>query len=184
MKNIKNILIVILFVALLIYTFSKPKVVTKTNTITITKDSIHDSIQYVPKPYPIYKYNDTGSYHVKTDTFRIPTDTPSIVAAYIQKIAYSDTLMDNDKAFILLVDTLQYNRIKSRTKRIKIYSYTKTIRIPERSHIFLGLGVGGSRSQFGVTGNVSFLSKRHRLYGASYDILNKSVFVSIQWRIK
>ena len=183
MKNIKTILIIILFVVILIQSLtkpriSKPEIITKTDTITIIKDSIH----YVPKPYLIYK--DTGSYHVKIDTFKIPTDTPSIIAAYVQKIVYSDTLLHDSTGFIFVQDTLQYNRIKSRLKRIKIYSYTKTIHTPVKSHFFAGLGLGGNKNQFGVTGNLALQTKQGKLYTVQYDILNKSIFFSLYWKIK
>jgi len=183
MKNIKNILIVILFGVILFLTISKrnqkplkPEIITKTDTITLSVP------HYVPKPYPVFQ--DTGSYHAVPVYLKEPADTAAIVADYIRKIAYIDTLQNDSNAFILVVDTLQYNRIRSRSKTIHIYSRTKIIRIPVHAHFFAGLGVGGSRSMFGVTGNISLLTKRQRLYSASYDILNKSIFVSVQWKIK
>ena len=183
MNKLKNILIIILFGVIVFQTISKtkqkplkPEIITKTDTITLSVP------HYIPKPYPVY--HDTGSYHAVPVYLTKPTDTAAIVADYIQKIAYSDTLMNNDKAFILVVDTLQYNRIQSRSKTIHIYSRTKTIRIPERAHFFAGLGIGGNKHQFGFLGNLALQTKRGKLYTVQYDLINKSVFVSLYWRIK
>ena len=179
-KKLKNILIVILFgviIAQSVFRKSpKPEYITKTKIDTIVKTKT----SYVPKPV----YHDTGSFHIRVDSFQIPTDTAAIVADYIRKIAYSDTLMNDSSAFILVRDTVQYNRITNRTKQIRIYSHTKTIVIPPKAHFYGGIGIGGNRNSFGVTGNLALQTRRNRLYTASYDILNKSVYLSVYWRIR
>ena len=179
MNKLKNILIIILFGIILFQSFFRtppqPEYITKTDTVTIT----YDSIRYVPQPYPVYR--DTGSYHA------IPvylTDTVAVVTDYVRKIAYSDTLMDDSIAFILVQDTLQYNRIVSRTKHIKVYSYTKTLTTPARMNIYAGIGIGGNMDQFGFSGSVGLQTKRQRLYTVSYDLINKTISINVYWKIK
>jgi hypothetical protein len=182
MNKLKNILIIILFGVILFQSFFRsppePEYITKTDTVTIS----HDSIRYVPKPYPVY--HDTGSYHAVPVYITNPTDTAAIIADYIQKIAYSDTLLNDSTAFILIRDTLQYNRIRSRSKIIRIHTYNKTLTIPPRPHFFAGIGVGGGKNMFGFTGNIGLQTKRGKLYTASYDVLNKTIFLSMYWKIK
>ncbi len=181
MKNIKDIIIIILFgIILFQFTFRKPTKI-KYNTKTDTISVVYDSISYIPKPYIIYK--DTGSYHLSKIYVTNLIDTNAIISNYIKKIVYSDTLKNDSLAFILIHDTLQYNRILNRTKVIHIYTLQKTLVQPIKEHLFAGFGIGGGKSIFGVTGNIALLTKRKRLYFFSYDILNHSIFVSIYWKL-
>lgn len=164
----------------------------------LPKIGIHIEKEYVPQPISIknqsikidsipYAVNIYHKGKIQVDTIKIyykgkiKVDTIKIIKDYIAKIYYSDTLMNNDTAFILVKDTLQFNRIINRQKVIKIATIYNT---KLKNHLFAGIGIMGNANQFRFSGELLLKNKRGNIYGLSYYPIDKIIGVSLFWKIK
>ena len=144
-----------------------------------------DTTIYVPVHDTVY--NDTGSVVL------IPQDIDSlaVATAYFSEIIVIDTILNDSNGIIVINDTISRNRIKSRQIKPKtLYpSYkiiTKTIKEPcvERVKLYAGMSAIGSMNRFGIAPSILLETRKGIIYGASYDLINKDVIVSVYWKIK
>ena len=74
--------------------------------------------------YPEFLPSDTVTRYVirhhiapaRVDSVPVPSvvDTAAIIAQYLQRVTYTDTLIDDTTALVAITDTIQFNRIQSR----------------------------------------------------------------------
>jgi len=124
--------------------------------------------------------------HYHTDTL---IDTIEVYNDYFTINYYHDTILDDTNGFITISDSVTQNRIVYRRPVVRIFPHiiteTTTIRLkPElRNKVFMGLGVGRSVEEFGLSANVGLMTKRDNLYTISYDVLNKDIYLSMYWKL-
>lgn len=117
-------------------------------------------------------------------------DTAYVIKDYSTKYYYSDTLMNDTNAIVIVNDTVYRNRILSRSKRINIFTHTKYettyISVPEQPkwHIYAGAGVSGNPNTFGFDINAGFMSRKGTVYTVGYDVVNMNYRVGVLFRIK
>ena len=135
--------------------------------------SITDTI-YQYKYINKYKKGDSIPYVVyDTDTTTIH-DTVRILSDYMRIYAYSDTIKVDSSTFVIL-DTLQYNKIKSREFKAKISQQTVLIReyYTAKNKNTLYLGIRGSFSPFNglevLSPSLMLSVKNKALIGLSVD---------------
>ena len=155
-------------------------------TVTLY-DTIHDTLPYPVTHYlPKLIYKDTGSVRWQTQ----PIDTPAILSAYFERHFYKDTLLNDTNALIIVSDTISRNRIIYRSPLLRIYPHIirQTTYIKQkaslRRKLFVGIGAGQSFNRFGLSANILYATKKDHVYSFSYDVLNKSFYVSMYWKIK
>lgn len=181
------IVILTLILAFFLYMeFGPKKVVTVEKPIE--KIVYKTDTTYVPEVDTFLQYQNKHIYHqiIKHDTITQYKDIDSldVVMDYLSKLAYNDTISIDTFGYIVVVDTLWKNRIYSRKvyKRIEFKPYTPDI--PKlRNKVFVGLGVNGWNDKFGASANIALLTKRNHLYNLGYDPINKSLGISIYWRL-
>lgn len=148
-----------------------------------------DTTVYKPKPYPVYYYTDTGS----TKRVEIPAniDSFAVAEAFFQTWILQDTILNDTNGLIVVSDIISKNKIQSRVVSPKIiyphYKFvTKTVTqaCQPRFKVFVGGGLGGWVDKFGASAKVLFQTKQDRIYGISYDPINKFAEGSIYWKIK
>ena len=149
---------------------------------TIGDTIVYQDTTYIPVPYFI----DTGS----TKYIYMPVDTSAIIADYLTKKYYSDTLVNDSNLFVAIYDVMQYNSIISRQPVIRFFPtiITKTNTVVKDPvlvrKLFAGIGVGRNPKEFSLTANLMYISKRDNAYSFSYDVLNKDMYVTMYWKIK
>ena len=117
-------------------------------------------------------------------------DTAEILKNYFTLNYYSDTLVNDTNALVVINDTITQNRILSRVPAISIYPHilkeTTYIKLkPElRNKVFLGAGVGRNMQEFGLSANIGLMTKKDNLYILSYDAINKDIYLSLYWKLK
>jgi hypothetical protein len=137
MKPIYNLIAaIILIIGLLILMRQceqPPEVITKIDTV-YTEITKHD-IQYdtVIKEKIIPK--DTIILH---DTIKL-SDTIWIYEDYSNKYVYIDSIFKPDTLELIVIDTLQYNRLLSRSTKLKTFNKTTTL-YTEHNEIFINGG--------------------------------------------
>lgn len=156
------------------------------DTITVVKIKI-DTIKFAPPIYtPIPISVSPGEFL----TIPLETDTAAILFDYFSSIPYCDTIINDSSAFIVLMDTISRNRIKSREIVAKVYKKTvsevSTITKPAklRNKLFLGMGLGRSPESFGFTGNFMIVNKKENAFTFSYDVINKDFYVTFYWKLR
>lgn len=81
----------------------------------------------IPRPYPVRVpvpvYIDTHQLRPQA------IDTGAIIARYLERVAYTDTAINDTSALVVIADTLQHNRIVSRavTFQNRLPRVTRTI---------------------------------------------------------
>lgn len=157
----------------------------KYDTVFIKGDSIpYPDTVYVPKHF--HHYRDTGSI------VEIPADIDSleIALAYFTEWEIIDTILYDTNGIVIVSDILRENRIQSRNVYKVFYPtyirVTKTIttKEPLRNILYVGAGVNGWEDKFGASVKVSLLNKQMRMYTLSYDPINTTVEVAIQFPIR
>ena len=89
----------------------------------------------------------------------------------------------------MISDTISQNRIVSRIPQIELFPHTivKTVTTkvpaPRTNKILLGIGVGRSVEQFGLSANIGLMTKKDNLYTLSYDALNKDIYLTMYWKL-
>ena len=150
-------------------------------------DTIHDTVPYPVVHYlPKIIYKDTGSVKWKSQ----PLDTPAILRAFFERHFYKDTLLNDTNALIIVSDTISQNKIIYRSPFFRIYPHivrqiiTIKQKAPNRRKLFLGLGAGSNINRFGLSANMLYITKKEQAYYFSYDVLNKSFYMGMYWKIK
>jgi hypothetical protein len=176
------VLIVIIFVQRLFPPKPQIKVVSKVDTLY----QRYDSMIYVPRDSIVFR--DTGSTKLVTviDSFPIPlsTDTLGMVLDYLRKRVSDDVILNDTNIYVEVIDTIQYNRIKSRKKIIHYYITRKIIPPKLHNKFYLGMGVGYDINHFGFSGKVLFQNKRDQIFGLSYDPVNHYWEISTYWKLR
>jgi len=106
-------------------------------------------------------------------------DTIYILRDYFTKYYYTDTIRNDSQALIVINDTLYRNRIKSRYSQIKLFAEKPTL----KNNFYIGGGITGGQDRLGLTVNGAMITKRKKLYTASYDLINKEVSLSLYIKI-
>ncbi len=180
----------LIIVALLVIVFLQRECSHETPYRTETKtlfDTIHDTVPYpVIRYLPKLIYKDTGSVKWRSQ----PVDTPAILSAFFARNFYKDTLLNDTNALIVVSDTISRNQIIYRSPLLRIYPHiirqTKYIKqkTSGRRKLFLGIGAGRNLNRFGLSANMLYITKKEHGYSFSYDVLNKSFYVGMYWKIK
>ena len=150
------------------------KYIDRVDTIILNKTT------YIPKI--VYQKVDSIVWvHYQVDTLQILED-------YFLVNYYQDTIMNDTNGLIYISDSVTRNRIVSRFPSIKLYPHfiteTITTKEPLKNKVFIGLGVGRSAAEFGVSGNIGLMTKKDNLYTVSYDMINKDIYLSLYWKLK
>ena len=150
-------------------------------------DTIHDTVPYPVLRYlPKLIYKDTGSVKWRSQ----PVDTPAILSAFFARYFYKDTLLNDTNALIVVSDTISRNQIIYRSPFLRIYPHIirQTTYIKQkascRRKLFFGIGAGRNFNRFGLSASLLYTTKKEHAYSFSYDVLNKSFYVSMYWKIK
>ncbi len=150
-------------------------------------DTIHDTLPYPVIHYvPKLIYQDTGSTKWRWQK----VDTTAILKDYFSRHYYADTLANDTNALIIVYDTISQNKIISRKPVIEIFTHlikqTTIQKVPAMAKpmIYAGIGVGRNPNQFGLTGNVLYISRKDNAYSLSYDLLNHNLYFSMYWKIR
>jgi hypothetical protein len=178
MKTIKNIIVLIFFIALTFFItkkfFCKDKIITKTEQI---RDTIYqDSIIYkeLPTPNPdtiiqvdtIIKYNDSTDYFIKY---------AHLYQKYNHQKIYNDTLKNDSSAFISLYDiisenSLQYRKLTYINREPKIINKTTHKYIENKRKLFIGIESGMNL----LEPSVMYKDLNDIIYKVGYDIYGKN----------
>lgn len=144
-----------------------PKIQTESNALYIKhiESSIPDTI------YDTIFIHDDGT-----------VDSAAIIKDWLTIRNYADTLVNNDTATLIVFDQVYKNRIQNR--RYSLLMHPQPVVYSEkRTKLFAGFGANGWTDAFGVHGTLAILTKKDHLYSISYDPINKSVYLSLYWKI-
>ena len=178
MKNIPYIFILALlaYIVFLRECTPPPKPIIETK-IVYQVDSV-----YIPKVDTLHMvhmdtlYIDSLIYNT---IIHEQIDTIYILRDYFTKYYYTDTIRNDSQALIVINDTLYRNRIKSRYSQIKLFAEKPTL----KNNFYIGGGITGGVDRLGLTVNGAMMTKRKKLYTASYDLINKEVSLSLYIKI-
>jgi hypothetical protein len=155
------------FIGLLICWLIDSRSTNKEIETVVTVDTIR-TVGFVPLPVP---------YPVKVVEPSLPEliDTSAVIYSYYTKRIYNDTLINNDRLIVSVIDTVSENSLLGRSV---FYNYwypevTKT-RTPS-SRLFVGADSRG-------TVNVIF-EKGKFLFTGGYDIANKTPVAGVGFKI-
>jgi hypothetical protein len=126
----------------------------------------------------------------KPDTIWIskPThvDTASILEDYYLIKVYIDTLSDGTIQSVIR-DSITMNELVGREFKYRILKEKETIItntiIKSNTGLFLGANIGRSKNEFGFGPSISYVTKKPMLIGINYDLLNKDMYLTAQWRL-
>jgi len=189
MKYYQPIIIAVLILIIILQRQCTPKPepveVVKTDTI-VTFDTVQlaGKVVYKPKPYAVY---DT----VHDTIFRTHKDTVEAVRDYSIVRAYKLPIIDTNGRIEVRL-SVQYNKVSEWTYSGEIYNKQTVI---ERHHyvkelpknkVFAGIQAGYLIPENNVilAPTIALLTKKDRLYSASYDPMNKAAQVGIYWKIR
>lgn len=153
------------------------------DTITVIK-TIHDTkTVYIP-----------GINTVDTVYSEFPFDTLDLIADYFAVKVSNDTIKGENYS-IAIRDVITRNRIQSRKATADINIITKTIHevdsifytpdCPKLRHkVYAGIGIGGWTDKVGFAPSLALNTKKDNLYTASYDVINKTAWLSMYWKIR
>jgi hypothetical protein len=135
------------------------------DTVVILKNN------YIPVPESMEKI----IYHTT------PADTAKIIEDYFSKLYYSDTLINDTTALIIVKDSVLQNRIVSRSwefqnRRPVQLITTLTPVVPERNKLKFGAGlaIGGNMQNFELAPGI-ILNKNKTAFTLSYDLYCRSL---------
>jgi hypothetical protein len=157
-------------------------------TLTITDTIPGDSIPYsveIEKKIPVPIYIDTGSTRWRDR----PIDTAVILKDYFATRFYSDTLMNDTSAFILLKcytteNRLFYQELMFQNRR-PIAINTTVFNPPDRNKIFLGGGINLIPGKPGLSGDLLFVHKKGKMsINGGYDFMNRMITAKLFFKVK
>ncbi len=189
MLNIKQIPVLIVIISLGIilwniftnHLFQRNTEKTNTSVDTII---IYDTIidTFIVENYiPEIIYRDTSYLTYLTDTV---IDTITIIRNHFTKNYITDTLLINDRATIIIRDTIWQNTITSRTPEIRTMTPRSTlIRRPQSYYTaYVGMMAAGSRRSFGIGPAISVNYKKNNV-ALGYNLMSKEVLFSWKWAL-
>ena len=149
---------------------------------------------YVPIPYAVIKYRDTGSYrYIPGEDFIAEADTAAILADYNKKFIYRDTV-EVDSNRVVIQDTVSRNRIMGRwvefTIRTQVIETTMTIEkeAEPRNQVYAGLFAFSNKEVdlYGGGAVISLKTKKNRLISVRPGFSNHGFMFSFghQWLIR
>ncbi|MFZ4412928.1 MAG: hypothetical protein ACOYOV_07580 [Bacteroidales bacterium] len=186
MKDIRNILIFVLLVAVFILATMRGCVRDNGSVVTITT---HDTIP--GDSIPVYTSVETpepDTVWMDGEIVTLPADSSCVAewlklhGLYTGYAAYNDTLQDDSSALIVVIDTVHQNRLEGRSfgfqnRRLKIINtQITTTTINNGNGVFIGGGFLGSNPG----GEFSIVKDRWMLDGGYYD---KQIKVSAKFRL-
>jgi hypothetical protein len=174
------------------------------------------SPQPTPEPTTIvdvdthYVYKDTVITKyvtlVKTDTMWLPGDSvfipdtcytqlkiqfETLARSYSVRNIYLDTLLLDTFGFVILHDTIQYNRLKQHQYLLSysIPVITKTVTLPPKRQLYAGggLSVNTTLTSMTLQGGLLYKDKKDRVYGAHILTNGREpaqLGVSSYWKIR
>ena len=151
------------------------------DTVTIV---VHDSI-----PYPVTEYVPKIIYKNHFTEVGKLVDTNAIIAEFITRNYYIDTLVNDTNALVIVEDTVSQNRIIWRKKQVSIFPpsvYKTTIvtkQADPRRKLFVGIGVGRSAQSFGLAPSLLYISKRETAYSLSFDVVNNDAYFTLYFKL-
>lgn len=167
MKVASITLVFALLVTCVYLWFQKPQPTVTTKTVTQTITIPGDSIPYPVKvnvPVPVYvdRFTDTG---------KMVVDTAAIIAQYLERVIYNDTIRDSSMIAILN-ETVSRNRIVERKvwlQNLRAQAITYTTTVAEPSPQWLA-GVSGNviGGRIGIGAGVVYVRKRDAFSATVY----------------
>jgi len=189
LKTAPWIIIIVLIVLLVLQRECKrcPEVVPcpEIDTTYLTDTVTYLDTVYIPKHF--IKYDTIEK------TIFIPTDIDSmaIVKAYFDTYYVIDTIINDTNVFLVIRDKIGQNEIQERAiLDLIIFPHNKFITKTEiepykpKNKVFLGVGIGRSLDEFGLSANVMLLNKKDNAYQLSYDVLNQDIYFTMFWKLK
>jgi hypothetical protein len=178
MKVVSLTLLFLLVAVCVISLFQEPKTAEKTVTQTITVPG--DSVPYVVQvkvPVPVF------IDHI-VDTNNMVVDTAAIIAKYLERVVYNDTIRDSSMLAILN-ETVSRNRIVERKvwlQNLRPQAITYTTTVVEPSPQWLA-GVSGNviGGRIGIGAGVVYVRKRDAF---TLSVYTNGVQGSYMWKIK
>ncbi len=194
MKNISYVIILVLIVIILLQRMCTTNVdcpecveFDTTEFIATLPIKYKDTTVYVPQPYPVHHYNDTGS--VVEVVIPADIDSLEIATAYFSEWMLVDTILNDTNGLIVINDRISQNKIQERfiypkiiTPHFKIVAKTKPYK--ERIKVFAGVGVNGNMNKFGISASILINTKKDALYSIYYDVINKDIGLTMYWKLK
>lgn len=124
----------------------------------------------------------------------IPFDTLALIEDYFKVIISNDTLRGENYE-VAIEDIITRNRIQKRSAVVTVKEVITTIHeidsiyytteCPKpRTKVYAGFGVGGWTDKAGFSPAIAVNTKKDNLYTASYDVINKTAWVHLYWKIK
>ncbi len=181
MFNLKNIIIAILLAMVVYFSFTRSDsdvdpnkyikiggreyIELSNNVDTLYITTVSRDTVFVPKIKTVVKW--------KTQIVEIPqdVDTAKIIQNYYSKVVYHETYPIDSIGSFTVHDTLQFNRILSRTTsydyRLPMISNTTTVKNKPINKFYIGGTLGFDANTFIHHGtfDLMMLSKKDRIYG-------------------
>lgn len=114
-------------------------------------------------------------------------DTMEILKKYFTRYSYTDTLQDSS-VIIVAAFNVEKNKVDSFKLNYKLQQPSKEITItnkveaPAKAFFLIGATAGLNRNLLASFGpEALYITRRKRAYGLGYDILNKSINVSVYY---
>lgn len=195
-----KVLIVIIVVLIFVVTAQNSaylKADLKADTVTLhdTTWQIHDSL-IIKKLKVKEVIHDTlpAEYIADTNYPKLKAQYDALVATYLVKNIYADTVKLDTLGYVSVADTVYKNEIHNRSYR---YSYkiptvtitnTITKTAPPKSNLFMGGGVSGNANGLHLLqGGFLYKSKKDKVFGLNLGINgNNQIVYGVQsyWKIK
>ena len=198
MKTTLTVILIILALLFLQRECSRPDVIKpEPDTLRTTRKEYDSTLitKELPKVNPKESIKPTYSkdtVFLAGDTiyYAIPVDSLAIFLAYMSKNIYDRILMDDTTALIRIIDTVHQNqlwgsKLEYKNRQPVTIHETVIIHPPDdpRFQLYVGGFVTGSQDYFGSGPAIFAKTKRDHLYGAGYDVVNKTAQLHMQWKI-
>lgn len=179
-------LLLLIVIVLLRQCTPDPEQPVNTHSVDTITDTIihHDTIR---EHIPGQKVHDTVYADFQFDTLDLITD-------YFKVIISTDTLR-GDNYMIAIRDVISRNRIQKRTATATVKMVVQTIHQIDsiyyttecptpKNKVYAGVGIGGWTDKIGLAPTLAINTKKDNLYTVSYDVINKTAWVNIYWKLK
>ena len=167
------------------FTCNKPTPTDKPVTNTITK-YVHDSVK-VSVPFDRIK---TEKVYIDRPVILNHIDTVKAINDFFKTFVYHRNYKDTNLA-VDWTDTVTQNSLKEPNldyiilKATTINQTTNTTQVSKiRNSLWVGLGVLGSKTTFGVEPMLMFENKNGKAIGIGYNVIDKTIMVDAMLKIK
>lgn len=163
----------------------------------IVYDTVWKSITKTETKKVVLTKHDTS--YIKGDTIFVANNNHDSLKVQFEKIArnyasrniYRDSILVDSLGYITLLDTIQYNKLSSRTYKhnYKMPKVTGYVQAEQRRQLYVGGGISIDKSLglANVQAGLLYKNKRDQVYGLHTGIsqnLNPYFGVSAYWKIK